>query len=223
MSEECVQEVDAEKVKEAARSAVERGESIREDVRNLTLKALSEGRLDVKKMNQVIRAVTEGASLGAEAKGAHVKDALLDTLSGIDDALAKSAEASKLAIEETAGHVKDFSRQDLKRALDDLLTLEDLFLDTAHDVAKGADDLVKGTLSDLIQHAKHSGTSVGKTASDAVTTLNQKLSNTLKDTASASAHVTMEVGAHIANAAAGMLQGVAETLQPGQKSKSDKE
>ncbi len=83
--------------------------------------------------------------------------------------------------------------------------------------------MVKGTLSDLVKHAQQSGTSVGKTSSDAVTSLNQKLGNTLKDTASASAQATLEVGVHIANAAAGILEGIADTLQSGSKDKPDRE
>jgi len=213
MNEEHKQEFNTQEVKESARTAVERSKSIREDVRNITMKALSEGRLDIKKMNQVIRAVTEGVSIGAEAKGSHVKDALLDAMSGMDEALSKSAEASKLAIEETAGHVKDFSSHDLKKALDDLLTLEKLFFDTVHDVAQGADEMVKDTMSDMVNHAKQSGSSVGKTSADAVSSLNQKLGRTLKDTASTSTHATLEVGAHIASAAAGLLEGIAEKLQ----------
>jgi len=223
MSKDQIDNAGTQEVKDAARKAVERGESIREDVHNITLKALSEGRLDIKKMNQVIRAVMEGASIGAEAKGTHVKDALLDAMAGMDEALAKSAEASKLAIEETAGRVKDFSSHDLKRAMDDLLALEKLFFETVQDVAKGSNEMIRGTLNDLIKHAQQSGSSVGKTSSDAVTSLSQKLGNTLKDTASASAHASLEIGAHIANAAAGILEGIADTLKSGSKGKSDKE
>ena len=213
MNEERNNEVDTQGIKEASRTAVDEGKAIREDIRNITLKALSEGHMDVKKINQVIRAVTEGASIGAEAKGADVKETLLDTISGMDEALAKSAEASKLAIEETAGHLKDFSSHDLKQALDDLQTLESLFVDTMHDVGKGAGEMVKGVLGDLVKHAQQSGTSVGKTSSEAVSSLTQKLGSTLKESASDGAKTTFGVGAHIANAAAGILEGIADTLQ----------
>lgn len=223
MSKDNKQEIDAEVVKEIARTAVERSDDIRHDVRALTLKALSEGHLDTKKINKVIRAVMEGVSIGAEAKGEQAKDALTDAMSGMDDALAKSAEASKLAIEEAAGHVKDFSSHDLKGALDDLLALEELFFDTVRDVAKGTSETVKETLGDLVKHAEQNGTNVGKTALDATTSLNQKLSNTLKDTASASIQATANVVAHIANASAGILEGIADALQSESKNKSDKE
>jgi hypothetical protein len=174
-------------------------------------------------MSQVIHAVMEGASIGAESKGERAKGALTDAMAGMDEALAKSAEASKLAIEEAASHVKDFSSHDLKRAQEELLTLEKLFLDTVHDVARGTNEMVQGSLSDLANHFKQSGTNVGKASSDAVRSLNQKLGNVLKGTVSAGAHATLEVGAHIANAAAGILEGIAETMQSGSKNKSDKE
>jgi len=223
MSNEREQEVNTQKVKETARTAIERGDDIRHDVRDITLKALSEGHLDIKKMRQVIQAVMEGASIGAETKGERAKDALADTMVGIDEALAKSAEASKLAIEEAAGHVKDFGSHDLKRALDDLLALEELFFSTMHDVAKGANGMVKGTLRDLVKHSQSAGTNVGETSSEAARSLNQKLENTVKDTVSSSAHATLEVGAHIASVASGILEGIAATLQSDRKSKSDKE
>jgi len=223
MSKQHKQEIDSEIVKEIARTAIERGDDIRHDVRDLTLKALSDGHLDTKKINQVIHAVIEGASIGAESKGEQAKDALTEAMSGMDDALASSAEASKLAIEEAASHIKDFSSHDLKRALDDLLILEELFFDTVSNVATGTNETVKETLSDLVKHAKQNGTHVGKTTSDAATSLNQKLSNTLKDTASASIQATATVIAHIANASAGILEGIADTLQSERKKKSDKD
>jgi len=213
MKEEHNNEVDIQGIKEASRTAVDEGKSIREDIRNITLKALSEGHMDIKKMNQVIHAVIEGASIGAEAKGTDVKEALSDAISGMDEALAKSAEASKLAIEETAGHFKDFSDHDLKQALNDLQTLESLFVDTVHDVGKSAGEMVKGVLVDLIKHAQQSGTSVGKTSSEAVHSLTHKLENTLKESAADSAKASLGVGAHIANAAAGILEGIADSLQ----------
>lgn len=223
MSKKSEQEIDTEVVKETARIAIERGDDIRHDVRSVTLQALSDGHFDTKKINKVIHAVMEGVSIGAEDKGEQAKNALSDAMSGMDEALAKSAEASKLAVEEAAGHIKDFSSHDLKRAIDDLLALEELFFDTVRDVAKGTNETVKETLSDLVEHAKQSGTNVGKTTSDAASSLSQKLSNTLKDTASAGIQSTADVLAHIANASAGILEGIADRLQKENKNKSDKE
>ncbi len=223
MNMERAQEVEASEVKAASQSAVERGDAIREDTRDIILTALSQRHLDNKKIRQVVRAVIEGASIGSASKGGQAKDALLDAMTGVDEALAKSTEASKLAVEEAAGNIKDFGKQDLKRALDDLQALEDMFLDTVSEVSKGANELIRGALSDMVEHARNSGTAVGKTAAQTSEALNQQLGKTLHEAASASAHAAMDVAGHIAQAAAGALDGIAQTLQQESKSKAPKD
>ncbi len=223
MNMERAQEVEASEVKAASQSAVERGDAIREDTRDIILTALSQKHLDNKKIRQVVHAVIEGASIGSASKGTQAKDALLDAMTGVDEALAKSTEASKLAVEEAAGNIKDFSKQDLKRALDDLQALEDMFLDTVSEVSKGANELIRGALSDMVEHARNSGTAVGKTTAQTSEALNQQLGKTLHEAASASAHAAMDVAGHIAQAAAGALDGIAQTLQQESKSKAPKD
>jgi len=223
MSEKQEKEAETSKVKAAAQSAVERGEGIREDIRDITLTALSQRHLDRDKIRQVVHAVTEGVSIGAASKGARAKEELLDAMAGMDEALAKSTEASKLAVEEAAGNIKDFGKQDLKRALDDLQALEGMFLDTVSEVSKGADELIRGALSDMVEHARNSGTAVGKTAAQTSEALNQQLGKTLHEAASASAHAAMDVAGHIAQAAAGALDGIAQTLQQEGKGKAPKD
>ena len=154
MNDQTKQENLNRKAEAAARAAVEEGENIHEAVRDITLEALSDGHLDVKKMREVVQAVLQGAGIGTKKKGAQAGQSLREAMAGVDEALARSAEASKLAIEEAAGHIKDFGTQDLNRALDDLRTLEDMFLDTVRNIAKASDDTVRDSLSDLAQHAR---------------------------------------------------------------------
>ncbi|MBN4073804.1 MAG: hypothetical protein COC05_05885 [Gammaproteobacteria bacterium] len=210
-----------DQAEETSRTAVERGEDIQNEVRDITLKALSEGRLDAKRTQQVIKAVLLGASQGAEAKGTQSRQALLDAMAGVDEALARSTEASKLAIEEAAGRLKDFGNQDLRRALDDLLILEDLFLDTVKDVAKASKETVSETLNDLAQHARNSGTAVGSLAADTVATLSSELQKTLRDTVSTGSDAAIKTAIQLSRAAAGFLEGIADSLQAKTRSKKD--
>ena len=198
---------------EAVREAVERSDSIRDEVRNITLKALSQGQLDVEKIRQVTHEVMEGASLGAGARGAHIKECLSEAMSGMDDALATSAEASKLALEEAAGQLEHFGKQDLKQALDELLLLEDMFLETVKRVATASNGAVKSTLNDLVQHARNSGTSVGSRSADIVETLNQSVGRTVHDSITVGSDTALKVGHNLSQAAAGFLEGFVETLE----------
>lgn len=213
MNEQTKQENLNRNAEKAARAAVEDGENIHEAVRDITLEALSDGHLDGQKMREVVHAVLQGASIGAKEKGTQAEQSLREAMSGVDEALASSAEASKLAIEEAVGHIKDFGSHDLKRALDDLLALEDMFLDTVKNIARISDDTAKDVLSDLAQHARNSGTTVGKAATKVVERLSRQQGQNVRESVTAGTDTAMKVGTQLSHAAAGFLEGIAETLK----------
>lgn len=209
------------KAAQEARNAVADGNNIHETVRDITLKALSTGHLDMQKMQAVVQEVLEGASLGAKEKGARAEQALREAMNGVDEALAKSAEASKLAIEEAAGHIKEFGAQDLKQGLDDLRVLEDMFLESAKNIARASEGTVRDVLGDLVQHARKTGTEVGVAAKTAVEALTRQVEENMRDSVSAGTDTARKVGAKISMAAAGFLEGIAETLKKTGSNKKD--
>ena len=213
MNDQTTQKNQNRKAEDGARTAVAEGENIHEAVRDITLEALSAGHLDVQKMREVVQAVLQGASLGAKEKGAQAEQALREAMAGMDDALAKSAEASKLAIEEAVGHVKELGSQDLKRGLDDLRSLEDMFLDTVQNIARASDGAVREGLGNLAQHARNTGTEVGAAAKTAVEKLTGQLEKNVRESVSTGADTALKVGAQMSQAAAGFLEGIAETLK----------
>jgi hypothetical protein len=213
MSEQEKQRSQNRKAEAEARAAVEDGENIHETVRSITLEALSAGHLSMQKMREVVQAVLLGSSLGAMEKGARAEKVLREAMAGVDEALAKSAEASRLAIEEAAGHIKEFGSRDLKQGLDDLGALEDMFLDTIKNIARTSEGAVKDVLGDLAQHACNSGTSVGAAAKAATETLTGRLEKNVSEGMSSGVDTARQVGAKISLAAADFLEGIAETLK----------
>lgn len=221
MNEQTAQENQNRKAEDKARNAVAEGENIHKAVRDITLEALSAGHLDMQKMREVVQAVLQGASLGAKEKGAHAEQALRETMAGVDEALAKSAEASKLAIEEAAGHIKEFGSQDLKRGLDDLRSLEDMFLDTVQNIARASDGAVREGLGNLAQHARNTGTEVGAAAKAAAEKLTGQLEKDVRESVSAGADTARKDGELLSLAAAGFLEGIAETLKKTSSNKKE--
>jgi hypothetical protein len=213
MSEQEKQGSQNRKAEAEARAAVEDGENIHEAVRGITLEALSAGHLSMQKMREVVQGVLRGSSLGAMEKGARAEQVLREAMAGVDEALAKSAEASRLAIEEAAGHIKEFGSRDLKQGLDDLGALEDMFLDTVKNIARTSEGEVKDVLGDLAQHARNAGTSVGAAAKAATETLTGRLEKNVSEGVSSGVDSARQVGAKISLAAAGFLEGIAETLK----------
>ena len=195
-----------------ARETVERGEDIRDAMRKITLEALQRGQLDAQETKRVIRLVMQGASLGVSKAGDKTTQALGDALAGIDEALAKSAEAYKLAIEEAAGRLRDFSKHDLEKAFNNLRTLESMLLDTLKEVADQSSGEAREIFLGLARHTKVNSTTAGATASAAIASLEQKLGRTLRDVAAAGTDVALSTSSKLAEAAAGILAGISDAL-----------
>lgn len=186
--------------------------AIAAQVRAITLDALTRGILDTDALRQVTAAVVKGAREGAAPLGEHGEHALKEAVRGLDDALAGAAEAAHLAIQEAAGRSSEFSRQGLKQAMDDLATLQTLFIETLQDAARNAQGVVQATLTELAEHARTSGSAVGHRSKIAVDQLAQALKSTARSQAQKGTEVLHHEAALLAGLAAGLLQGVAARL-----------
>jgi len=207
---------------QAVKAAIEHGENIRAKVRKITLDALQRGKLDAQETRRVIRSVMHGASLGVSKAGDKTKQALGEALAGMDEALAKSAEAYKLAIEEAEGRLRDFSKHDLDKAFNNLRTLESMLLDTLKEVADQSAGEAREIYQSLARHTKVNATSAGATASAAISSLEKKLGRTLREVAAAGSDVALGTTSKLADAAAGFLAGLSDALHDKAKSLRDK-
>src|SRR5262245_57890995 len=109
-----------DEIRAAAMRLVQAGGNIREKLRELTVQALTQGELAEREIRDVLAAITEGVSLGAQQRVNEVRHAVSDALQGMDDALTHAAEAMQLAIKEAASEVREFASNDLQQGLNDL-------------------------------------------------------------------------------------------------------
>lgn len=196
-------------VKEAVRAAVKSGADVHQQVRDITLKALTTGQLDMDNIKNVTEAVGKGIDEGIAGQDEHAKEVFAHAATALDDALAIAAEASKLAIEEAAAKVTDYSQHDLNGAIEDIRDMEGLFFDTLEKAAKGSNQLVADIVTDFIAHTRQSGTAVGKQALIAL--------EALKDLPKISTDIivssTVATTSALAKIGSGILLGIAESLQ----------
>lgn len=108
----------------------------------------------VSAVQRVTREVLEGASRGAHTLSDERKDSVMaETLEGLGEGLGKAAHATQLALEEARSRGETFAKDDVKAAIDDLRTIEDLLRDSGTRLAKAAGSNAKGAASDLTHHA----------------------------------------------------------------------
>lgn len=206
-----------EQVQTATEEAIIYSDNISDEVRNITIRALSRHHLDIEHIKAVINAVLTGAQDATERNSDRMKETLKEVTEGLDEALEKSAYASKLAIEETAGRIKDFTENDLKRSMDDLAGLEDIFIETLNEVANNSKTMASDTYRDLAEHFKNSGTSVGQRANEEIIYLTKQLEKTRKENMAALNEVTKSFAEDVARAASGFLAGIADSIKESNK------
>ena len=212
MAEYTAQELSEERLRQAAEEFVRHGVDIRSRVHDLTLAALQSRRFDRDAMRDVFRAVTAGMATGAEG-APDMRQALADGLNGMDQAIARSAEAGATALKQLASSGRSFSETDLKAALANLKRLEDDFVSTVSNVADSALSPVQPELRGALGNLTHTGTETGKQLALAMNDLAFRFANLSLDASLASLEMAGEFSARFANLASGILSGVADALQ----------
>ena len=198
-----------QEVQDAVRAAVKSGTDVHQQIKAITLKALTKRQLDMENIKSVTEAVGNGINEGMATQGEHAKEVFMHAATALDDALAIAAEASKLAIEEAASRVNEYSEHDLNDAIKDLQGMEKSFLGTLEKIAKGSNQVVADIVSDFIAHTGQSGTAVGKQALTALEAL-KALPQISKEIIVAN---TVATASTLAQIGSGILLGIAESLQ----------
>lgn len=203
--------------KNAARDTVAQNNDIETNIRNIVIHAIKEGKMQPEEIKQSLNQVVEGACEGLNTESGDSGEALKQVISGVDGALTQVAEASKLAIEEASGNVKDFSDHDLKSALADLEDLESLFLDTLNEVANKGKETTHETLKNIANHLHNSGSSVGQSVNEILIELQRDLAKEGRLQQIQMSDVAKSTGATFARVSSAIFAGIADSLEPKKK------
>lgn len=197
-----------QELRKGVQDAVEKNQDVQTAVRDITLKALGEGELDKERIRSVAEAVMQGAGDAVTRESEQMKESLAEAATGLEQALIQAADAFRLAIEEAAGRVNEFSSTELKRSLNDLDSLEDIFIETLQRMTKSSGEMVRTIAEDMAAHARNSGTSVGEHVGRNIESLQNRLRELGADTAEAGGEAANRIG----KIARGILAGIGETL-----------
>lgn len=210
--------MNSDDLKNAAEASMSSAD-IRARVRDLTLAAIRERRFDFNGMREVMTQMAEGISVGAEKRGADVKQALGDAFAGLDEAFTKSAHATQLALKEMTAKGKEFSDTELKTALEGLKKMEGDFLTTMSSAAERTGGKVKSEMKSILEHANRSGTDTGQIVAKTMTEFSQRMSAMAAESGAASFEAAKKMSDRFVQAASGFLAGMSEALSKQSDSK----
>lgn len=216
-----VEAIDLEELEKEVSSALADDPAlISNEVRSITLRALSTGELDREAIARVTRAVITGATRGVDGAQDR-RQALKEAMEGLDEALAAAAQATQLTLQEAMNHVGAVSRQSLRARLDDLRVLESMFVDTLRQGAGNAAGIVGSTLEELAEHAQASGSAVGRRVRESVEELEHAVSEMVVDGLETTSEVLRRDASLLASLGSGVLKGISERLHPAVKEASE--
>jgi Family of unknown function (DUF6781) len=215
MSEQTKSNPELQRLKEAVHQAVVSGRDLQLRVSELMFSALSMAttRVDLVHIRQVIQTALEGVGAGGRSHGAESAEVIRKSVAGIEDALLKAAGVTKLAIREAAGHAEDFSKTDLRRAVADLASLQDLFLDVLGDVAKAGSSTAAVTFKDIQRHMHDSGGALGAMLADSAGELGKLFPPFGREDLRAGMETAGKATEQLGRMAGGLLEGIARGLE----------
>jgi len=224
MSDESEPDSGLQQLKEAVRQTVASGRDLQSHVSELVFSALSTAtaQIDPAHLQRVTRAALEGVGAGVQTGGAGSAEVIRKSVAGVEDALLKTAGVSHLAIEEAAGHVEEFSKTDLRRAVDELASLQELFLNVLGDVAKAGSKTAATAFTDIQRHIRDSGGALGTMLADNARDLRELFPPAARDGLQAGMESAGKAAEQLGRMADGLLAGIARGLEePDRKSSKE--
>jgi hypothetical protein len=197
-----------ENISQAASDSVSKGENIRQRVHDVTLEALNTRRFDREAIREVVRAVTEGMTRGAEGSRLGVRHALAEGFRGMDQALTKSVQAGHEALRQMVATGRSISDNEVKQALAGLRKVEEDLVATVEQVAHSANQRVRPELSEVLRQAAHAGTETGR-----------QTAKLMAEFTLTGIELAGEFGVRFAQLAGGVLAGMADALDKSDSSK----
>lgn len=203
-----------ELLKATARESVKQGENLRAAVRAITLGALRSRDLTLEEIRRVVRAVTEGVNLGAAAN-ANPEHVMRDALAGMDEALLKTVQANRLALERLSAQGQGGSQ--LGRALDDLERLEDEFLATVKDATRKAGKQAREQWAAVLKQSQASGTQTAGEVEATLEAFGGQLHAAVKQQRRTALKAAETMAQSFTALASGILIGLTEGLEQGRR------
>jgi hypothetical protein len=200
----------SETIRQAAAESMRRGEDIRRRVHDVTLAALQNRRFDREGLREVVRAVSEGVTRGADAGGSGVRERLGEAFRGMDGALTKSVDAGQQALRQMLATGRGFSDHELKQGLAGLRKIEHDFVETVNEVAASANERLRPELKEALRQTLHAGTETGR-----------QTARLMAEFTLTGIELAGEFSARFMQLASGVLAGMADALQQ-RKTQDDK-
>ncbi|MDH4276056.1 MAG: hypothetical protein OEW08_13560 [Gammaproteobacteria bacterium] len=211
----------AARIQKLTQRMLEQGVDVQREIRELSLQALREGKLDREHISAIVGAVVKGVKEARTTAAPPPTSPVAQALRGVEEALSASAEALKLALQEAASRTRQVTQQELRRGKEDLLTLEKMFVEIVAAMSQGTQQNAHHTWDDFATHVADNTTRLSAQIRDVMAQLQQYLEQEAKQSAQKGSDTMTKLINGLANTAADALGRLADSLRRGDKSNKD--
>lgn len=205
-------------ISQFSEASARQGESLRKAVHEATLKALQGRELTMKNIKSSLKQVTEAAAKGAAMNplGAEQMEPLVGkALAGMDAALLQAVEANRRALEQLVAQGASLRETQMKKALDDMEKMEDMFFSTVRKSLGDTSGPAHALWTGALERMQIKGSLAGASATDTVDQISRQAQDTMRQGRAASMKAVNALLDSYAALASGVLIGMSQGLQGG--------
>ncbi|MFG0283888.1 MAG: DUF6781 family protein [Phycisphaerales bacterium JB039] len=203
------------KLHEEVEEAVKSGEDIRDRVRDAVERAAARADRATGRLTELSRK-TMDAALGAIDCSApdDPESALRQVIDGLGDGLERTAQATRLAVEEAASESRAYASEDLKQTSDDLRTISKMFVETVDRAIGAAGEQTRQQVRGARDHASRTIDSIRPSLESAAEAAARDPIGLVGDSATAAAKLARETTGALFGAVGNLLKDAGDRLKP---------
>jgi hypothetical protein len=193
------------------------GETLRKATQEATLKALQGRELTMSNIKGTLKQVTAAAAKGADQNpmgAAQMEPLLAKAIAGMDAALLQAVEANRRALEQLVDQGAGLRETQVKKALNDIEKMEDMFFDTVRKSLAGASSgPLEGAWTQVLDKLQIKGSGTGAHATQTIQQLTEQAQTAMRDGRNASVKAMSAMLDSYAALASGVLIGMSQGMQ----------
>jgi ElaB/YqjD/DUF883 family membrane-anchored ribosome-binding protein len=189
------------------------GENVRERVRRAVVRIVRDQHLGLDQLAKTAGDVMDGAIAGVKELAPDDRErALRQVVDGIADAVSRTATATRLALQETAGRGQAFTRNEVEKTLSDLRVLQDQFVEVLTRTTSNAGREMQEQIHSVNEHIRRTAADVRPHIESAIRAAMEHPVQFAGDAAKAGVKAVPKAAGMLLQAIGGALQGAGDVL-----------
>ncbi len=203
------------KLEQDVERIVESGENVRERVREAVEETVKETRATPSRLAELTGSTIEAATRAVERSTPQDPESTLhQVVDGLGDGLQRTANATRLALQEAAGEGKAYATEDLKGVADDFRTLSGMFVDSVEAAFKSAAGRTRDQAGAIRDHASRTIKSIEPSVRSAAEAAAGDPIGLAAESASSAVKLTRHATGALFSSIGGILKSAGDRLSP---------